>query len=184
MICHCFNPRPALASGTTQNQPQQSNEPPRFNPRPALASGTTRIISASLRALPSFNPRPALASGTTGYRRNQRVNQRVSIRAPLSRAGRLDPLRQRDPLPAVSIRAPLSRAGRRLTKGRVSQLVKFQSAPRSRERDDPQTEREADALDLFQSAPRSRERDDPSPWTRCAGICGFNPRPALASGTT
>ena len=60
----------------------------------------------------SFNPRPAHASGTTGS---------VPVRTSDSH---------------VSIRAPLTRAGRQSAMIMLATLVAFQSAPRSRERGD------------------------------------------------
>ncbi len=132
----CFNPRPALASGTTTHGRSWSVPVPCFNPRPALASGTTTQRTTASSSWRSFNPRPALASGTT----------QALMCATLVRS--------------VSIRAPLSRAGRR-----------SRAAPRQRR-------------PKFQSAPRSRERDDNLSLDDGLKVCSFNPRPALASGTT
>ncbi len=58
----------------------------------------------------------------------------------------------------VSIRAPLRRAGRY----RIDELL---------------TE-----LGKFQSAPRSEERGDKKRWFRAGARAGFNPRPAPKSG--
>ena len=131
-----------------------------FNPRPALASGTTHTRRPITERSKSFNPRPALASGTTRHRRDLGQHRGVSIRAPLSRAGRREGLRQRWNCRRVSIRAPLSRAGRLDTNSVEVSMPVFQSAPRSRERDD--------------WVGGGLVKLDPS----------FNPRPALASGTT
>jgi len=85
---------------------------------------------------------------------------RVSIRAPLSRAGRPPgTLVLFLPRP-VSIRAPLSRAGR------LGARVGYRSAR------------------TFQSAPRSHERGDAHFCDPSRRQRGFNPRPALTSGAT
>ena len=59
-----------------------------------------------------FNPRPALSGGATRIRVKWAYGRKVSIRAPLSRAGRLWPVDSEAAHRRVSIRAPLSRAGR------------------------------------------------------------------------
>ncbi len=216
--------------------------------RPLRVAGRIDSVVVSIRAPLSRAGRllmPVLNSATAAFQSAPRSRERddflghpdpgadlVSIRAPLSRAGRHRVRHQLCQLQEVSIRAPLSRAGR-LDPSRISWwFVMFQSAPRSRERDDtPAGANSADAL-KFQSAPRSRERDDlgvpdalPSfsrvsiraPLSRAGRLipyvsatlyllfqsaprsrerddcrwcfvqphrCCFNPRPALASGTT
>ena len=84
----------------------------------------------------------------------------------------------------VSIRAPLTRAGRRAFLGLLEGLFLFQSAPRSRERGDKAYEDFAEAIDKFQSAPRSRERGDFMLLDAARLEYCFNPRPAHASGAT
>ncbi len=136
-----------------------------------------------MSAVTCFNPRPALASGATN--------------APWVFSLRLQ----------VSIRAPLSRAGRRATHGLNSREPVFQSAPRSRERGDKRIDEGSKLLgvsiraplsragrqrfsrhtfgsSVFQSAPRSRERGDWCCLFAWVTEVGFNPRPALASGAT
>ncbi len=132
----------------------------------------------------SFNPRPALASGATRPPNRPSVRKIVSIRAPLSRAGRPIATKTCPTVEVVSIRAPLSRAGRRVVPTVAAPVIVFQSAPRSRERgDDANTVGVTHSI-AFQSAPRSRERGDIArSRTVCVGQC-FNPRPALASGAT
>ena len=130
----CFNPRPALASGTTTcylagsngaqfqsaprsrerddpHLPKSESPPPSFNPRPALASGTTCRCVRALTLHRRFNPRPALASGTT----TAMIQATVLLwfqSAPRSRER--DDARVSVSVEGadVSIRAPLSRAGR------------------------------------------------------------------------
>ena len=177
-----FNPRPALASGTT---------PPCGHPcavgvvsiRAPLSRAGRRKADFGILWYNGFNPRPALASGTTPmirftsrtmmFQSAPRSRERDDLHSPIA------PLRpcRFNPRPAlasgttfvstarisdecVSIRAPLSRAGR----------------PRR-----PNARR---AARRFQSAPRSRERDDSMSAKLPLGFIGFNPRPALASGTT
>ncbi len=131
-----------------------------------------------------FNPRPALASGTTSPGGLHRHPRAVSIRAPLSRAGRLNPTLGFTHHIEVSIRAPLSRAGRLAGPvGCFSETVVSIRAPLSRAgRLVPEALFPHDLK--FQSAPRSRERDDQGAETPQMNFSGFNPRPALASGTT
>ncbi len=117
----------------------------------------SRSLARSFR---SFNPRPALASGTTVGISLATAAAAVSIRVPLSRAGRpckrsalrkqrlfqsASRSRERDDTikikqpPAtivVSIRVPLSRAGRLTVDTSTLKVDSFQSASRSRERDD------------------------------------------------
>ena len=83
-----FNPRPALASGAILPTSARTSKRTGFNPRPALASGAMlgqRGIGCSSRR---FNPRPALASGAIMIHPGVVRVLIVSIRAPLSRAGR------------------------------------------------------------------------------------------------
>ncbi len=132
----------------------------------------------------------------------------VSIRAPLTRAGRLSPVSDLDDQSLVSIRAPLTRAGRLFALLFISISAWFQSAPRSRERGDsngrslttcllafqsaPRSRERGDrfapcdvaAVGSFQSAPRSRERGDPFNRSLTEFNNRFNPRPAHASGAT
>ena len=108
-----------------------------FNPRPAQSSGatsaarTSAVRSSVFRSAPRSVERGDLITLDVGCER-----ERVSIRAPLSRAGRhgicVATARGKD----VSIRAPLSRAGRRVVVQRVLRICSFQSAPRSVERGD------------------------------------------------
>ncbi len=109
----------------------------------------------------------------------------VSIRAPLSRAGRrarsVAVTRARDAFQSaprsvergdlaasrlarnrerVSIRAPLSRAGRPQLDECARLAIMFQSAPRSVERGDQYVDASSHGC-RFQSAPRSVERGDP-----------------------
>ncbi len=139
----------------TPHRPQHG-----FNPRPALASGTTSAMGGTLRENPVSIRVPLSRAGRRGYVARASLEHTVSIRVPLSRAGRL-PL----PLPlrvfqAVSIRVPLSRAGRLLRDGAdhwilgVSIRVPLSRAGRLASRNPAAVEL------LFQSASRSRERDD------------------------
>ena len=130
-----FNPRPALASGATFEFPIK-DEHARVSIRAPLsrAGRLRRVVSAAplmlfqsaprsrergditigfiVGRLERFNPRPALASGATRPVAARCQSRNVSIRAPLSRAGRLtSPVLLADGR-LVSIRAPLSRAGR------------------------------------------------------------------------
>ena len=131
-----------------------------------------------------FNPRPAHASGATGFNRGNRILGFVSIRAPLTRAGRQGLAWPSPYGRGVSIRAPLTRAGR-LPFERLCHLAgMFQSAPRSRERGDTARNGGSQGPKPFQSAPRSRERGDGTGRTIDRSHCCFNPRPAHASGAT
>ncbi len=109
----------------------------------------------------------------------------VSIRAPLTRAGRHKAAQALAHTYNVSIRAPLTRAGRRGEYHVVTADSKFQSAPRSRERGDQNVSAVSLMARWFQSAPRSRERGDWRGVHHVGGASsGFNPRPAHASGAT
>ncbi len=130
-----------------------------------------------------FNPRPAQSSGATAARARVPRLTYVSIRAPLSRAGRRCAIAVDHVHVRVSIRAPLSRAGRRLSERQTDLRVSIR-APLSRagRRDDLVR---SPRLQRFQSAPRSVERGDASDLgaSRATSI-GFNPRPAQSSGAT
>ena len=222
----CFNPRPAQSSGATTRCPSALTQ--RFNPRPAQSSGATscrelRSDAAVFQSAPRsvergdpargamyssamFQSAPRSSSGATGCSRPVASTVDVSIRAPLSRAGRPGTRGgRRKASIVVSIRAPLSRAGRpdcqfEAANSRVSiraplsragrpaecsthwAVDRFQSAPRSVERGDC-LGREARRTFLFQSAPRSVERGDTA-VEYCEARPSFNPRPAQSSGAT
>ncbi len=170
----------------------------RSDPEPARAAGE----------LQRFNPRPGLATGATSRWRSRPAAWAVSIRAPVSRPGRLDGWLSGLTFEGVSIRAPVSRPGRPRTARLCSAAAWFQSAPRSRDRGDARALRLAKPPQLFQSAPRSRDRGDvngtvcvdckrafqSAPRSRDRGdhgariprhiLTSFNPRPGLATGAT
>ena len=163
---------------------------PGFNPRPAQSSGATLSCLAVLIDRRRFNPRPAQSSGATD-RAICAVPQsvRVSIRAPLSRAGRPGNL----PTTAAGscrfkLRRPAQSSGatQRRPISHINGSLMFKSAPRSVERGDeekngnnvairhvsiraplsragrPHRTRSSPNPLLFQSAPRSVERGDPA----------------------
>ena len=119
----CFNPRPALTSGATLfvNIPSIIH---RFQSAPRSHERGDMTATGARRHWLGFNPRPALTSGATRYRpRPRQSNQfqsaprshergdwtsllqtrtsRVSIRAPLSRAGRRGPANQQNHKPLL-----------------------------------------------------------------------------------
>ena len=177
-----FNPRPALASGTTPHRCGRLLVAACFNPRPALASGTTYADQAACGAV-EFQSAPRSRERDDEARPQVGAGVVVSIRAPLSRAGRHCE-HYTAPTPSdVSIRAPLSRAGRPYQIPAVQGLVRFQSAPRSRERDDCALQCSRLGLLVSIRAPLSRAGRRPVGADQ-RSRSGFNPRPALASGTT
>ncbi len=183
-----FNPRPAQSSGATCGRQCVDELRWRFNPRPAQSSGATAQHADRDVTNVSFNPRPAQSSGATRRIRDvaDRV-LRVSIRAPLSRAGRL-----------ASAYSTSRRAG-----------LQFQSAPRSVERGDAWRNRVGPPFShrfnprpaqssgaTCRGSPRSRtdQVSIRAPLSRAGrpaarrgaglGVAGFNPRPAQSSGAT
>ncbi len=83
-----------------------------------------------------------------------------------------------DPSPfLVSIRAPLSRAGRLQAPHDGATPRRFQSAPRSRERGDWHRIEGQGVIQMFQSAPRSRERGDLIPVASPEKIDKFQSAP-------
>ncbi len=183
-----FNPRPAQSSGAT---PMTARNPSGVDavfqsaPR-SVERGDRRRSPQAHGSTVSFNPRPAQSSGATRSQCSRHPRREVSIRAPLSRAGRPSAMTvSRSVHQRVSIRAPLSRAGRPWyvdacresdrgfnprpaqssgatcgLRGHDIATRRFQSAPRSVERGDV-TASEVDACaSVFQSAPRSVERGD------------------------
>ena len=132
----------------------------------------------------------------------------VSIRAPLSRAGRRTSTVSPAALQTVSIRAPLSRAGRPQSRRRHAWDARFnprpaqssgatrctppllgmpfQSAPRScRAGQLRKMDQNGTYILVFQSAPRSVERGDPCLCSIASRrLVSFNPRPAQSSGAT
>ena len=131
-----------------------------FNPRPAHAGGATRACLNSEIGTQSFNPRPAHAGGATLPQSEAADLYEVSIRAPPTRAGRLEPTAARQ------------------------RLRKFQSAPRPRGRGDTCEGKARCAAAKFQSAPRPRGRGDRAGCQGAIIARGFNPRPAHAGGAT
>ena len=131
-----FNPRPALSNGATFKRCHSRSLLYGFNPRPALSNGATRVCQrqyqevsefqsaprslergdwpseGALSTFRGFNPRPALSNGATPLHLGFEGRNAVSIRAPLSRTGRLDTAPPWSESGRVSIRAPLSRTGR------------------------------------------------------------------------
>ncbi len=83
-----FNPRPGHATGATWPQSRRGTEQKCFNPRPGHATGATSVVCAPMCQI--F----------------------VSIRAPVTRPGRLCAASAADPHRTVSIRAPVTRPGR------------------------------------------------------------------------
>ncbi len=161
-----------------------STPPEKFQSAPRSRERDDSTASAVFSVITCFNPRPALASGTTWHFAPRLSESMVSIRAPLSRAGRLTQPGAALGGHDVSIRVPLSRAGRREQTIEAIRVMQFQSASRSRERDDSCRLACGAILVSFQSASRSRERDDRNEHSTDGGKTCFNPRPALASGTT
>ena len=107
-----------------------------------------------------FNPRPGHATGATHCSCGTVTKVSVSIRAPVTRPGRLS-----DPLLTY-------------------QDCAFQSAPRSRDRGDSAPRPQQTRTEPFQSAPRSRDRGDPV-WLMINAVSrSFNPRPGHATGAT
>ena len=108
----------------------------------------------------SFNPRPAQSSGATGETLGLAYRM-VSIRAPLSRAGRPS-LRRLTSGKQLFQSAPRSveRGNSVYGEDCARRMRVFQSAPRSVERGDPVEGASQPRLDEFQSAPRSVERGD------------------------
>ena len=68
--------------------------------------------------------------------------------------------------------------------GGMSPQITFQSAPRSRDRGDPQCADAPPDYEQFQSAPRSRDRGDLTSGFELPAVPCFNPRPGLATGAT
>ena len=145
---------------------------PCFNPRPAHASGATASRGTDSLMPMGFNPRPAHASGATYSESRLSSTLCVSIRAPLTRAGRPVDLWPGPLSNAVSIRAPLTRAGRQAPASPLrSQLARFNPRPAHASGATCGGLIPRCRFDRFQSAPRSRERGDPalpdddnSPW--------------------
>ena len=107
-----FNPRPALASGATSFNSSICRLSAQFQSAPRSCERGDTLKAAPVDGSKGFNPRPALASGATPYVINVAAVGRVSIRAPLLRAGRRSPEARQCARDSVSIRAPLLRAGR------------------------------------------------------------------------
>ncbi len=131
-----FNPRPAHASGATYFRLPKIGHRCGFNPRPAHASGATYQTSLPPLCLFVSIRAPLTRAGRRAPVRAIGQEIWVSIRAPLTRAGRLKRLREMVSLIRVSIRAPLTRAGRHTACVLNPESMPFQSAPRSRERGD------------------------------------------------
>ena len=100
-----------------------------------------------------FNPRPAPRSGAMAAKTCGMRPARVSIRAPLRGAGRLNSI------------------------GQIAIATQFQSAPRSEERGDWPEKLRATPEKVFQSAPRSEERGDSRPPSLCLAPCSFQSAP-------
>ena len=173
-----------IATGATRKGKSAVPPHPCFNPRPGLATGATQVrilpgllVCVSIRAPVSRPGRPRgtmLVQATGG----------VSIRAPVSRPGRQYHRHHEQRKHTVSIRAPVSRPGRLRLRRRLRRMMKFQSAPRSRDRGDsppasplrpayrfnPRPGLATGATEQQQSCPRRQQ-------------C-FNPRPGLATGAT
>ncbi len=107
-----------------------------FNPRPGHATGATHAVERIAIRLAGFNPRPGHATGATADGDASVCGDGVSIRAPVTRPGRLRMHQRKRPLSVVSIRAPVTRPGRRLRDATMEVKISFQSAPRSRDRGD------------------------------------------------
>jgi len=143
------------------------------------------LIHASTPTHLCFNPRPARESGATAREKESSRGCRVSIRAPLVRAGRRE--RRRIPLgfALVSIRAPLVRAGR------PRRRASFRPARRSF---NPRPARESGATREHGVAPRIPLSFNPRPARESGATttasrrpplrASFNPRPARESGAT
>ena len=130
------------------------------DPRPAHASGATEVEWDRAYGFGSFNPRPAHASGATRPKTGMSELHKVSIHAPLTRAGRR-PYRERKAGDRVFQSTPRSRERGDIA-GSTNYVIDFgfQSTPRSRERGDAARNARARASEVFQSTPRSRERGD------------------------
>ncbi len=84
----------------------------------------------------------------------------------------------------VSIRVPLSRAGRRIADHLSPSAIMFQSASRSRERDDTKLKDAVKTSTVSIRVPLSRAGRHTDNSAQLYLHQCFNPRPALASGTT
>src|SRR5260221_580293 len=177
----CFNPRPGVTSGAMPGGVQGAAPravsirapelPPGRSTAFATAAQGAKFQSAPRSYLrgdhidrrreprhPSFNPRPGVTSGAIAARRELRVREEVSIRAP-----ELPPGRSTAACAATSMRL-------------------FQSAPRSYLRGDLTIRDAATGRVRFNPRPgvtsgAIRRRV----FTRAQGI-GFNPRPGVTSG--
>ncbi len=85
----------------------------------------------------------------------------------------------------VSIRAPLSRAGRRTAPHVVAHYCqRFQSAPRSVERGDVNLDGKEDGIACFNPRPAQSSGATTAGGETLPTRSGFNPRPAQSSGAT
>ena len=154
--------------------------------RPAAARGDKPawFCASVLRLAFCFNPRPALASGATTPKMETSTKTSVSIRAPLLRAGRPERVFADDRLKRVSIRAPLLRAGRQFQEVLDVRDCGFNPRPALASGATKKTGVKNSQIITFQSAPRSCERGDTYSIAGARVTISFNPRPALASGAT
>ena len=180
-----FNPRPGHATGATWITIGTVPKSARFNPRPGHATGATFRVRRRPAPSPMFQSAPR-SRDRGDCRQSAPLKARLGFQsAPRSR-DRGDSCHRTDTKisVAVSIRAPVTRPGRlggALTLGGISM---FQSAPRSRDRGDFGRNKQRALRDKFQSAPRSRDRGDPPSARKTPSALSFNPRPGHATGAT
>ena len=107
-----------------------------FNPRPGHATGATTAIDSVEGVMQVSIRAPVTRPGRLRSSRTRRASGRVSIRAPVTRPGRHYRKRLFSSCAVVSIRAPVTRPGRRKHRALWFGKNLFQSAPRSRDRGD------------------------------------------------